>query len=31
VIQLARVILPHTAGESYSILHVKRNVGLLTD
>jgi predicted ATPase len=30
VIQLARVILPHTVGESYSILRVKRNVGLLT-
>jgi hypothetical protein len=30
VIQLARVILSHTLGESYSILRVKRNVGLLT-
>jgi hypothetical protein len=30
VIQLARVILPHALGESYSILRVKRNVGLLT-
>src|SRR5215472_5451363 len=30
VIQLARVILPHAVGESYSILRVKRNVGLLT-
>jgi hypothetical protein len=30
VIQLARVVFPHAVGESYSILRVKRNVGLLT-